>query len=90
VGAVGELFARTEEALRARAEPYIPPDEVQELRIVSTWLDAHDVDALELEPRPSTSALEGFAQRSGLTELAPSRRMSDSHNAQARSTILIS
>jgi DNA polymerase III subunit epsilon len=67
----GEVVERTEAALRLRAEPYVPPDEVQELRIVSTWLDAHDVDVLDLEPRPSSSALRGFAQRSGLTELAP-------------------
>ncbi|HEV2811894.1 MAG TPA: exonuclease domain-containing protein [Solirubrobacteraceae bacterium] len=71
VTSVDEVVARTEAALRARPEPYVPPDEVQELRIVSTWLDAHDVDALELEPRPSTGELSGFAQRSGLRELAP-------------------
>jgi DNA polymerase-3 subunit epsilon len=71
VGSVDELVARTEVALRTRAEPYVPPDEVQELRILSTWLDAHDADTLELEPRPSTSELRGFAQRSGLAELAP-------------------
>jgi DNA polymerase-3 subunit epsilon len=66
-----EVVERTDAALRRRAEPYVPPDEVQELRIVSTWLDGRDVDVLELEPRPSTAALRGFAQRSGLTELAP-------------------
>jgi DNA polymerase III subunit epsilon len=71
VTSVGEVVQRTDAALRGRAEPYIPADEVQELRIVSTWLDGHDVDTLELEPRPSRAALEGFAQRSGLTELAP-------------------
>ena len=71
VTSVDEVVDRTEAALRTRADPYVPPDEVQELRIVSTWLDAHSVDALELEPRPSTRRLRGFAQRSGLTELAP-------------------
>jgi DNA polymerase-3 subunit epsilon len=70
VTSVEELVARTEAARRTRAEPYVPPDEVAELRIVSTWLDAHDVDMLELEPRPSTEAVRGFAQRCGLTELA--------------------
>ncbi|HEX8206722.1 MAG TPA: exonuclease domain-containing protein [Solirubrobacteraceae bacterium] len=71
VTSVDDLVTRTQAALRARAEPYVPPDEVQELRIVSTWLDAHDVDTLELEPLPSTAALRGFAQRNGLAELAP-------------------
>ncbi|HEX2086858.1 MAG TPA: exonuclease domain-containing protein [Solirubrobacteraceae bacterium] len=71
VRTVDEVVERTGAALRARAEPYVPPDEVHELRIVSTWLDGHDVDTLELEPRPSTSELRGFAQRSRLTELAP-------------------
>jgi hypothetical protein len=66
-----EVVERTEAALRGRVDPYVPPDEVVELRIVSTWLDAHDVDVLELEPRPSRGALSGFAQRSGVTELAP-------------------
>ena len=70
VTSVDDLVARTEAALRTRAEPYVPPDEVQELRIVSTWLDAHDVDTLELEPRPSADALKGFGQRNGLAELA--------------------
>jgi DNA polymerase-3 subunit epsilon len=88
VSSVEEVVERTAAALRMRAEPYVPPDEVQELRIVSTWLDTHEVDTLELEPRPSRSELAGFAQRHGLRELAPSRRMSDSRNAQAHSTIL--
>ena len=71
VTSVDEVVARTDAALRQRAEPYVPPDEVHELRIVATWLDAHAVDALDLEPRPSRAELEGFAQRSGLAELAP-------------------
>ncbi len=71
VTSIDEVVERTEAALLRRAEPYVPADEVQELRIVSTWLAAHPVDALELEPRPSTEALRGFAQRSGLRELAP-------------------
>jgi DNA polymerase-3 subunit epsilon len=89
VTSLEDVVERTSAALRRRAEPYVPPDEVQELRIVSCWLDAHDVDTLELEPAPSRAAVEGFAQRNGVTELAASRRMSDSQNAQNRSTILI-
>ena len=87
VASAAEVAARTAAALTARAEPYVPADEVHELRIVSTWLDANRVATLELEPRPSTAALEGFAQRSGLTELAPTRRMSDSLLEPRRSTI---
>ncbi len=87
VASAEEVAARTAAALTARAEPYVPADEVHELRIVSTWLDANRVATLELEPRPSTAALEGFAQRSGLTELAPTRRMSDSLLEPRRSTI---
>jgi DNA polymerase III subunit epsilon len=87
VGSLDELVARTEAALRTRAEPYVPPDEVHELRIVSTWLDAHDVDTLELEPRPSTAALRGFGQRSGVGAAAPPRRMSDSRAGPNRSTL---
>ena len=70
VGSIDEIAERTAAALRTRAEPYVPPDEVQELRIVSTWLDAHEVDALELEPLPSKAALRELGQRSGLSDLA--------------------
>jgi DNA polymerase-3 subunit epsilon len=84
---VGDVVARTEVALRGRSEPYVPPDEVVELRIVSTWLDAHEVDTLELEPRPSTEALSEFAQRNGVTDLAQPQRMSDSRNPRLDPTI---
>ena len=70
VGSVDEVCERTGPALRTRAEPYVPPDEIQEQRIVATWLDTHAVDVLELDPPPSTARLCGFAQRSGVTELA--------------------
>ena len=70
VASVEEIAERTEAALRTRAEPYVPPDEVQEQRIVSTWLDAHDVDALDLDPPPSIETLKGLGQRSGLLDLA--------------------
>ncbi|HEV3001733.1 MAG TPA: exonuclease domain-containing protein [Solirubrobacteraceae bacterium] len=88
VDSLADVVARTEAALAVRAEPYVPADEVQEQRIVSTWLDAHQVATLELEPRPSRAALEGFAQRSGISELAPTRRMSDSLLARQGSTIV--
>ena len=84
-----ELVARTDAALRTRAEPYVPADEVHELRIVSTWLDGHDVDTLDLDPRPSTAAIEGFGQRNGLSDLAPTRRMSDSRSGPPHSTIRV-
>jgi DNA polymerase-3 subunit epsilon len=71
VESVDEVVERTEAALRVRAEPYVPPDEVRELRIVTTWLDTHGVDALPLAPPPSRDALRRFAQRTGFAELAP-------------------
>ena len=68
--------------------PVASADEVVELRIVSTWLDSRAVDALDLEPRPSTSAIRAFVHRTGTGELAPARRISDSRIAEDRSTIM--
>ena len=61
VGDADELLERTEAALRRRAEPYVPPDEVDEIRIVSTWLAAHEPPALSLVSMPSRDDLERFA-----------------------------
>jgi len=54
---------RTAEALRRRAggpTAHVPADELSEVRIVSTWVAAHDPPALALDPAPSPSALSGF------------------------------
>jgi DNA polymerase-3 subunit epsilon len=59
--APAEVLARTDAALRARVEPYVPADEVHELRIVSTWLAAQEPPVLDLAPRPGDAELIAFA-----------------------------
>ena len=62
-----ELHRRTEAALaragRPSATAHVPPDEIDEVRIVSTWLAHHDeeVAALALDPPPPDDRLEEFA-----------------------------
>ena len=47
----GELERRTEAALSRRpSRPTIPPDEVDEIRIVHSWIASHDPPQLALEP----------------------------------------
>jgi DNA polymerase III subunit epsilon len=58
-----DLAERTAAALRTRAEPYVPADEVAELRIVSTWLAAHEPPVLDLAPPPDPGALAAFLER---------------------------
>jgi DNA polymerase III subunit epsilon len=63
-----ELERRTGAALaragRPSATAHVPPDEIDEVRIVSTWLAHHeeDVAALVLDPPPDTARLAEFAQ----------------------------
>jgi hypothetical protein len=46
-----ELKRRTAAALDRRpSRPAIPPDEVDEIRIVHSWIASHDPPQLELEP----------------------------------------
>src|SRR4051812_1309357 len=57
---------RTAEALRrcaAGTAPHVPPDEIAEVRIASTWVAAHDPPVLALDPAPSESALSRFLRR---------------------------
>jgi DNA polymerase-3 subunit epsilon len=62
-----ELERRTATAVaragRPSATAHVPPDEVDEVRIVSTWLAHHqdDVAALALEPAPDVARLAAFA-----------------------------
>jgi len=60
------LAQRTEAALRrwpaGAATTHLPADEIDELRIVSTWLAAHQPPSLDLDPAPSTAQLEVFAR----------------------------
>ena len=66
---VAELARRTDAALvragRPSATAHVPPNEIDEVRIVSTWLAHHesDVAAIPLEPPPGTPRLAEFAGR---------------------------
>jgi DNA polymerase-3 subunit epsilon len=69
---VGDLEARTAAALRARAEPFVPAEEVHEVRLVATWLAANEAPVLDLHRPPTRRALEAAVQRAGLRVLAHS------------------
>jgi DNA polymerase-3 subunit epsilon len=64
---IGELERRTHDALvragrRVGLGAHLPPDEVDEVRIVATYLASHeDVAQLALESPPSREMLERFA-----------------------------
>lgn len=87
--APADVVARTERALAARVEAYVPPDEVDELRIVSTWLAAKEPAVLELDPWPGRGAIERFAGAggAGLSAKSTHRRMSDTPSPLQHSTI---
>jgi DNA polymerase-3 subunit epsilon len=61
----GELAERTQHALRrVRSRPApVPADEVDEVRIVSTWVAANEPPALSLEAAPPAAALEGWVRQ---------------------------
>ncbi|MBV9194826.1 MAG: 3'-5' exoribonuclease [Solirubrobacterales bacterium] len=67
----GELVARTDAALAGggRADDlgaHLPPEEIDEVRIVETYLASHsDVAQLPLAPPPSREQLERFAREYG-------------------------
>ena len=60
----GELRARTEQALArrppARAPAAVAPEEVDEIRIVHTWIATHDPPVLSLAGAPDESELAEF------------------------------
>jgi DNA polymerase III subunit epsilon len=60
--AVDELSERTQRALagRPRGRRAVSPDEVDEIRIVHTWIAAHDPPLLALDDPPTRSQLEGW------------------------------
>ncbi len=63
--AVDEVAARTAAALRARADAHVAPDELDEVRIVGTWLAQHAPPALDLSGGvPHPRELEPFARSS--------------------------
>jgi DNA polymerase-3 subunit epsilon len=63
LGGPGELMTRTEAALRREGRigevgAHVPPDEVDEIRIIGTWLASHPGTAqLDLRPAPDELAL---------------------------------
>jgi DNA polymerase-3 subunit epsilon len=68
----GELAERTEGALRrlsggSRRAP-VPPREVDEVRIVSTWVAANEPPALSLEDPPSAENLESWVRQASESE----------------------
>jgi hypothetical protein len=57
---IGELEERTRAALGAAPRPTgpsVPVEEVDEVRIVSSWLAANDAHELPLDPAPGRAAL---------------------------------
>jgi hypothetical protein len=62
-----ELHNRTSAALE-RAAPgrpgVVPPEEVDEVRIVSTWIAANEPPTLELSEQPTASELAGWVESS--------------------------
>jgi DNA polymerase-3 subunit epsilon len=56
-----ELVERTEDALsRPPGRAVIPADEIDEIRIVASWVAEHEPPALTLEPAPEHEALAAF------------------------------
>ena len=57
-----ELAERTDAALsRPPGRTAIPADEIDEIRIVASWVAEHEPRVLELEPAPSADRLTDFA-----------------------------
>jgi hypothetical protein len=71
-----DLADRTAAALRRSRDPFIPADEVGELRMVSTWIAAHEPPSLDLGAAADEAALEGLRQRAWTRFLAASREKS--------------
>jgi DNA polymerase III subunit epsilon len=64
LAAIDDVMQRTERALRGGdgtgATACLAPDEVDEARIVATWLDGHEARTLDLHSGAERSALERF------------------------------
>jgi DNA polymerase III subunit epsilon len=56
-----DVAERTAAALRVRAEPYVPADEVHEARLVETWIATHEPRVVGLAPPPPAAALHALA-----------------------------
>ena len=59
-----DLARRTEAALRREPRAHVPPDEIDEVRILGTWLASHpDTPQLVLRPAPDREALSEVLER---------------------------
>jgi hypothetical protein len=60
----GEALERTRAALRGwdagRPTTHVPADEVDEVRIVASWIASHDPPQLALDPLPAADRLTAF------------------------------
>ncbi len=88
---VGELERRTSVALtrgRRGVEigAHVPPDEIDEVRIVASYLDSHpDTPQLALDPAPSAETLCAFAlPKRQLDDLGPDAVGADAHRRPRR------
>jgi DNA polymerase-3 subunit epsilon len=69
LGGVDDVLARTRHALRGGdgtgATACLAPGEVEEAKIVATWLDAHEARTLALGPGVGRGELEVFLSAAG-------------------------
>jgi DNA polymerase-3 subunit epsilon len=87
-GDADEIAGRTRVALAAAPSAglggWLPTDELDELRIVGSWLAGHDdARVLELEPRPDQAALAAFTASRGDARPTTARRAAPAARARA-------
>jgi DNA polymerase-3 subunit epsilon len=87
LGDADDVWARTADALRAGdgtgPTTSLAPDEVDDARIVATWLASHDATKLDLSRTPGRAEIERFVART--RELSEARReLNAARNAAPR------
>ncbi|HEY6781403.1 MAG TPA: exonuclease domain-containing protein [Thermoleophilaceae bacterium] len=83
-----ELAERTEAVLSCpapTARTVVPPDEVDELRIVAAWITDHDPSTLPLDPAPDMEQLHEFLATAGAAPGRGSEEALDETSDAARS-----
>jgi DNA polymerase III subunit epsilon len=82
-----ELVERTEAALaRPAGRSVVPADEVDEVRIVASWVADHEPPELSLDPPPSAPALLRFVAEATPGPQAPARPRVSGSRASAPAT----
>jgi hypothetical protein len=85
-----EVVERTTAALaRAPGRSVVPVDEVDEIRIVASWVADHEPPELPLDPQPSAPALMRFVAETtepATAAPAPARPRASGSPASARAT----